>query len=117
MSGTVAQFVRGQHKFMGKGYPCLSTAAGCSGVLAQDTAVYYHSGGKAQAKLGYGQVGRLSHSTGTKEPEQVLRIIILSSLVSGYYSALLHTTAGSLSMPLQSPHWWLHGWLAEVHGA
>ena len=31
-------------------------------------------------------------------------IIILSSLVSGYYSALLHTTAGSLSMPLQSPH-------------
>lgn len=108
MSGTVAQFVRGQHEFMGKGYPCLSTAAGCSGVLAQDTAVYYHSGGKAQAKLGYGQVGRLSHSTGTKEPEQVLRIIIiiiiLSSLVSGYYSALLHTTAGSLSMPLQSPH-------------
>ena len=62
---------------MGKGYPCLSTAAGCSGVLAQDTAVYYHSGGKAQAKLGYGQVGRLSHSTGTKEPEQVLRIIII----------------------------------------
>lgn len=98
MSGTVAQFVRGQHEFMGKGYPCLSTAAGCSGVLAQDTAVYYHGGGKAQAKLGYGQVGRLSHSTGTKEPEQV------SSLVSGYYSALLHTTAGSLSMPLQSPH-------------
>ena len=62
---------------MGKGYPCLSTAAGCSGVLAQDTAVYYHGGGKAQAKLDYGQVGRLSHSTATKEPEQVLRIIII----------------------------------------
>lgn len=37
-------------------------------------------------------------------PVSACKIIILSSLVSGYYSALLHTTAGSLSMPLQSPH-------------